>query len=292
MFPGNGFKVANDVLTDISYVLVEPVVQTTLGTLVAGPGVVTVTPGSMAAIYAGAQLIAGAGATQEVITVASVTPTTLTATFAFAHAGTDQLIGATFPVGEGNNPFFTQNEMLQYLSDAENDYLTACPVILNVITQNFLPAQRIQNVPLDCIQMERVATGGYALYEQGQTSLDWMQPTWQQATPNAPQSWFEDRVNFMTYGVEPVPLNSFTVEVLYAQRDSALLKLNEGFLLPDPMLTYLKYGVLAQCFGKDGEMKDPARARYCEQRVGLGVKIGLKFYENANAQTVTQQGSF
>lgn len=287
-FPGNGYKIANDVLTEISYVLVEPVVDTTLGTAVAAPGVATVTPPTMASIYAGALLIVGTGTTQEVITVNSVTPTTLTATFVYAHTPTEQLIGATFPVGEDNNPFFTQSEMLQYLADAENDYLTACPVILNVVTQNFGPAQRVQSVPADCLQLERIATGGYALYEQGQTSLDWLAPTWQQATPSAPTSWFEDRVNFMTYGVEPVPLNSFAVQVIYAQRDSEPLALNEGFLLPDPFLTYVKYDVLAQCFGKDGEMRDPARARYCEQRVGLGVKIGRKFYENAIAQGVTE----
>ena len=283
-FPGNGYKIANDLLNEISTVLIEPVVNTTLGTAVAAPGVATVTPGTMASIYAGAQLIVGTGGTVEVITVSSVTPTTLTATFLFAHGASDQLIGATFPVGEDNNPFFTQTEMLGYLSDAQNDYLTSCPLILNRATQHFNPAQRIQNVPVDALQIERVATGGYALYEQGQTSLDWLTPTWQQSLPTAPTSWFEDRVNFMTYGVEPVPLNAFDVNVLYAQRDAAQLALNEGFLLPDPFLTYVKYSVLTQCFGKDGEMKDPARAKYCEQRVGLGVKIGRKFYENAQMQ--------
>lgn len=284
-FPGNGYKIANDVLNEISYVLVEPVVSTTLGTVVTA-GTHTVTPGSMLSIFAGAQLIVGTGVTEEVITVTAVTTTTFTATFANAHAASDAVIGATFPVGEDNNPFFGQNEILTYLSNAQNDYLTACPVILGVTTQNFAPAQRIQNVPPDAIQIERVAVTGSALWEQGQVSTDWLSPTWQQATPGHPQTWFEDRVNFMTYGVQPVPLNAFTAELLYAQRDSALLALNEGFLLPDPFLTYLKYAVLAQCFGKDGEMRDPGRAQYCQQRASLGVQIGRKVYENAKTQEV------
>jgi hypothetical protein len=238
----------------------------------------------MAYIYVGAMLIAGSGSTEEVITVTAVTATTLTATFAFVHASSDQLIGATFPVGEDNNPFFSQNEMLNYLSDGENDYLTRVPVILNRTTQNFAPTQRIQNMPSDAIQVERVAVNGYALMEQGQASLDLLNYTWGVTTPGPPETWFEDRLNFMTYGVQPVPLNTFVANLLYAQRDSALLALNEGFLLPDLYLTYVKYYVLAQCFAKDGEMRDQARAQYCVQRVDTGVKIGLNFYESVMAQ--------
>jgi hypothetical protein len=296
MFPGNGYRIANDVLTEMSYVLVEPVVATTLGTAVTA-GAQTVTPPTMASIFAGAQLLVDSGVNQEVITVTSITTTTFTATFANSHSGAATLAGATFPVGQTeafpgavNNPFFTQTEVLQYISDVQNDYLTACPLILNITTQNFIANQRVGNIPSDGVQIECISVGGVALQEQGQTSLDWLTPFWPTAGAAEPKTWFEDRVNFMTYGVQPVPGNAFTAQLLYAQRDSQLLALNEGFLLPDPFLHYIRYGALMQCFGKDGEMRDSAKAQYCEQRYQLGIQIGRKFYENAQAQETVTTG--
>lgn len=284
-FPGNGFLIANDLLTEISYILVEPVVNTQLGTAVM-PGVQTVTPPSLASIYVGAMLIVGSGTDEEVITVTAVASPSFTATFANSHPSTDPLYGATFPVGEDNNPFFSQPEVLSYVSNAQNDYLVRVPMIEAVTTQNFAPTQRTQNVPSDAIQIERVAVGGYPLLEQGQSSLDQIWYLWPTTTPGPPRTWFEDRLNFMTYGVQPVPLNAFTVEVIYAQRDSQQLALNEGFLLPDPFLHYVKYGALAAIFSKDGEQRDPARAQYCMQRFMLGVRIGMHFYDNSKMQGV------
>lgn len=286
MFPGNGYKIANDVLTDISYVLVEPVVSTKLGTVVAA-GTHTVTPASMASIYVGAMVIVGTGSAEEVVTVTAATGTTFTAVFAFAHAATDAVIGATFPVGQPDNPFFTQAEMLSYLTSAENNYLTEVPLIYNRAAQAFISGQTAQPIPADCVEMERVAVNGYALYEQGQTSLDLLNYRWNAAGFNNPETWHQDRVNFQTYGVQPVPGNAFSADVIYVQREAGTLALNEGFLLPDPFLTYVKYGTLAWAFDKDGEMRDITRAKYCLQRVEMGVKIGLKYYENVVAQAPT-----
>lgn len=289
-FPGSGYLIANDLLNLISNVMVEPVVSTTLGTLVPAPGVVTVTPASMASIYAGAQLIVGTGSQQEVIVVTAVTTTTFTATFAQTHTAADTLYGATFPVGENNNPFFTQTEVLGHVSDAQNDFLTRAPIVLAVGTQAFASAQRIASLPADCIQMERISVNGKALWEQGQTGMDLLDRNWTLTNPTAPDVWYEDRVGFMKYGIAPVPLNTFTAELLYAQRDAEVLALNEGFLLPDPFLLYVMYGALAELFGKDGEQRDPARARYCVQRFDLGVHVAQRVYDNImQQQTVEAQ---
>ena len=287
MFPGNGFRIANDVLTDISYVLVEPVVSIPLGAPVAG-GAWTLTPSSMTGIYDGAQLVAGVpGGNLELLTVANVTATTFDVTFQNAHLASEVVSGATFPLApQDSTHFFTQEEMLEYLSNAQNRYLTACPFLLNTATQIFNPGIKVSGLPADAVQLERVAVNGVSLHEQGKVGLDWIDYRWPSVQGRMPQVWFEDRVNFFTYGVAPIPGNTFATELYYARRDSDLLQLHEGFLLPDPFLTYLKYLVLAQCFGKEGEMRDPARARYCEQRYELGVQIGRKVYDNIQTQEV------
>lgn len=303
-FPGSGYMIANDVMNLISNVLIEPVLSTTLGTAVT-PGVQTVAPGTLTdpsgvpCVYVGAQLIVGTGGTQEVIMVSAVTATTLTANFANAHAGTDQLIGATFPVGENNNPFFTQTEVLGHISDSQNDFLTRAPIVLNITTQAFPFTQRTASNPSDCIQIERIAlettpapgvAGGKALWEQGQTSTDLLNKYWAQAPYSTPDQWYEDRTGFEKYGITPIPGNAFTAQLLYAQRDSEALLLNEGFLLPDPFLHYVMYGALAELFGKDGEQRDPQRAKYCQQRFDLGVKVANRIYDNIMQQQTTAGG--
>ncbi len=62
-------------------------VDTTLGTTIAA-GTRTVTPGSMANIYVGQELVIG-GTVSEMVTVTAVTATTFTAVFAQAHNNTD-----------------------------------------------------------------------------------------------------------------------------------------------------------------------------------------------------------
>jgi hypothetical protein len=238
-------------------------------------------------MYPGAIVILGARtANQEVVTIIGVGVDNFTAVLTRSHDVGETVTGATFPVGEMPDPFYTQSEMLNYVSNAQNDYLVRVPLIYNVTTQNFVSSQLTQTMPVDTIQIERIAFAGAALYEQGQTSLDLLDYNWGQRAAGNPTLWFEDRTGYMTYGLNQVPLNAFSVELLYAQRGADQLGLADSFLLPDAFLTYVKYGALAEVFSKDGEQRDPERAQYCQQRFETGVKIGTQFYKNAMAQEV------
>lgn len=300
-----GYKIANDVLTEMSFHLVEPIVNTTITSIFAegygdggygdggygdspdGPGSYVIYVPSLTAMYAGAMIVLDAhGPNQEVVTIIAVGDNYFNAVLARTHVVGETVTGATFPVGESPDPFYTQNEILNYISNAQNDYLVRVPMIYNVATQAFVSGQKTQAMPGDTIQIERIAFGGSALYEQGQTSLDMLYYTWGQQAAGDPTLWFEDRTGFMTYGLNRIPLNAFSVEVLYAQRGPATLGLADTFLLPDAFLTYVKYGALAEVFSKDGEQRDPERARYCAQRFETGVKIGQQFYKNVMAQEV------
>jgi hypothetical protein len=291
---GSGYLIANDLLTEISFVLVEQLVQTTLGTAVAGAGIFTITPPNMSYIYNGAQLIVGAGDTQETITVSGVTPTTFAATFQFAHAGTEALYGATFPTCQTDNEFFDQTEVLNYLAEAENSYLMRVPAIMKVATVAFPSQKKVQPMPDDSIEIERVALEGVdtfgnptrcPLWEEAVRNYDALTYRWEVTPPGNPRFWYQDRSGYREFGIGPsVPLNAVALETIYSQRDSPSLLLTDGFLLPDPLLHYVKYGAMATMFNKDGEQRDPARAKYCQQRFDMGVKIGTQFYDAVISQ--------
>lgn len=86
------------ILEDVSFALIETLVDTTLGTAVALLGQSTVAPGSMVGIYPGAYLLVDTGANQEQITVGAVTATTFTAYFTRSHSANALLVGATSQV--------------------------------------------------------------------------------------------------------------------------------------------------------------------------------------------------
>lgn len=153
--------VANDILTFASIrALVEPVVNTTLGTVVS-PGINTVIPLSMAGIYQGAQLIVGTGADVEIVVVTSVTATTFTANFAFSHLSTDPVYAATFATGQPDNILFTQTEMLSYLSEAMDDFTLKTRPMYNIAAAGFTAGVRAYQAPNDALRIERISRVDY-----------------------------------------------------------------------------------------------------------------------------------
>lgn len=150
--------IANDVLNAVCYrALIEPVVNTTLGTAVVSPGDAIITPPTIANIYDGSLLIVGSGGTQEVVTAFNVTGTTFEAGFIFEHATTDPLYAATFPTGQPADVLFTQAEMLSYLSDALLDFTLKTWPVYNIVTSQFNTGVRAYSAPADAIRIERIS---------------------------------------------------------------------------------------------------------------------------------------
>jgi len=274
---GCGFLITNDLLTDISYSLFEPAVNT----LVPAPGI---TSGAATvdvwdqSMYVGAQLVVGAvGASDiEVVTITAVNPgTSFTATFMNNHATGEPIQGATFPVqNSGGDPLFTQPEMLAYLSTAFNDFLTDVPLAYVVTTAISVgPTAQNAALPSDCMVPMRIAVANYPLRETSQSSLDAMTYSWQQQAASQPYCYFRDKVPLQNFGIFPRSNNTTPTEIVYSQRGPQTLGLADGFNVPDVFLPYVKWRCLSFCYSKDGEMRSGPLARFWEQRYQTGVQI-------------------
>jgi len=274
---GAGFLITNDLLTDISYSLFEPAVNTLVPApgITAGAATVLVWDASM---YVGAQLVVGAvGASDiEVVTITAVNPgTSFTATFANNHATGEPIQGATFPVqNSGGDPLFQQGEMLAYLSTALNDFLTDVPLAY-VVTTSISVGPTAQNaaLPSDCMVPMRIAVGNYPLRETSQSNLDAILVTWQQQAASQPYCYFRDKVPLQNFGIFPRANNTVNTDIVYSQRGPQTLGLADGFGIPDPFLPYVKWRALEFSYSKDGEQKNPALARYWNQRYRTGCQI-------------------
>lgn len=145
---------------EISLHLCMPAVYAGLSNPIAAGAGVTATVGSTYAMYSGAQLVVEqpGNATQEVVTVLTVpSPTTFTANFANAHAAAAPVWGATFPTQQATDPIFTQAEMLQYLSRAQNEFLTAVPCFYQRFFQTVNTGLIYQATPPTAILIDRIA---------------------------------------------------------------------------------------------------------------------------------------
>jgi hypothetical protein len=286
------------VMEDVSYALIEIIVGTTITSIAgANPGVTIFTPGSMVGIYTGALLILDTGLNQEVVSVSSTTATTFTATTVFAHIGGAPIVGATFPSGQTDAPLFTQAEIIGYINDAQSDFLRDVRPIYDVDTTAVISTgQRYYAQPPDCIRIERIAINPQPtsynsitmdLYETSQSSLDLSDPYWQ-GNQGLPQQWFRDLINNAQYGVTPLPSAGYVAEIWYSQNIvPAGFTLTTLLLVPDVFEYYIKYSVLAKCWSKDGETRDPMRADYCQRRCKLITLLAIKFMTGAGVNMPT-----
>ena len=145
---------------EVAFHLAQPAVYDTLvNPITAGAGV-TATIQSTTYLYPGASLIIEkpGSTSQEVVSILTVpSATTFTANFANNHLATVPAWGPTFPTQQGTDPIFTQSEMLQYLSRAQNEFLTAVPCFYQRFFQNVSLGQIYQATPPTAILIDRIA---------------------------------------------------------------------------------------------------------------------------------------
>ena len=273
--------------------MIDQCVNTNVGTDVVAPGIATITPGSMNAIYVGCLLVVSTGGNQEVITVTGVTTTTLTANFINTHAASEPLTGATFPSGQAQgDQLFTQAEMLAWLADAQNQLLLRTRCIYNV-GNIALTADNPYYLPPDhAIRVERISLNGKPLYDTSTSNLDFNTPTWGQQSSGTPKSWYQDRTTDTgKIGFTPAPAVGDTAKAYYSERALKNIKLNSTLLVPDPATIYLKYAVLASAFSQDGEARDDMRASLCQKRFDFGCGLITRYLEvtESGPRRVAQQ---
>ena len=307
---GVGSLIANDILTDVSFALFQPCVNQVVpaGGIPVGAAVVPVWDAS---IYLGCQLLVGVlGGDLEVIVVTAVNPgVSFTATFANAHVPGEPIIGATFPVqNTAGDPMFEQGEMIDYLSNAVNDFLLRVPLAYQIDdTIQVGPSQPIAPLPADCMQPVRIApfniidAGGgfgdggfgdggfgggdaviaflYPMRETSQANLDGTNYRWSQDAASVPYAYFRDKVGLQNFGVYPRANNILSVEIVYKQRQAETMGLADGFLVPDPFLIYVKARTLEFAYSKDGEQRAPGMAKFWNGRYEMGCKISNMFLQ-------------
>ena len=284
--------IVNDLLNDVSYNLVEVIVDTMLvAPVTAGVGV-TVTPVSMSGIYPDALLIFGVGPNIEIITVTSVTPTTFVATLAFNHAAGEPIFASTFPSGQPGFPLWTQTEVLGYLANVQNDFLLKVRPLYKTGTLTIVANTNQYTAPADAIRIEHVSIQGGQLYNTSVADQDMAVIGWMVNQASIPQAYYQDleasnAITVPLVGFTPMPTVGNTAELWYSYRASTTLGLLDSLTVGDIFTPALKWGVLQQCYSKDGEQRDPVRADFAKKMFEFWVFLAIR-YMNGQAAFIEE----
>jgi hypothetical protein len=185
-------------------------------------------------------------------------------------------LGLTWPSG-----MWTLAEILGYLNQRQDRFLAATGLLWKRLETAITLAQSDQANPTDWVATVFIAyKTGAGLYRElpklDALELDFKLPTWPGASSATPRGYYEIDGNTLTTYVVPIPTDAGSaLERYYIALGTALTQNPAvNFSVPDEFVPTIKYGALAEMFGKVGQAHNPVLAAACEARWEEGVEVG------------------
>lgn len=182
-------------------------------------------------------------------------------------------LGATFPSG-----LWTQAEVLSALSERQNRFLKSTLLLVGIASLPVLAAEYRLPLPQDWLTTVGLTWFGndgrvVSLTRADAFEMDHGLPTWVNQR-DTPSFYMDEDTPTLILQIAPAPLVDGTLELVYIPESPDVDGTGIPLTVPDIYaLPVLKYGVLAELFGKDGRGKNPEKAVYCEMRYALGQQL-------------------
>lgn len=191
--------------------------------------------------------------------------------------------GSTWPSG-----FWTRAEVLGYLNQRQNRLLRDTAMQIGTAEVEFGQLDQTAPLPDDWIATVAAywrgedgrnrALGRADMFEADHGIVEWT------IAPDTPKLYTDSDMPPSVLQVMPIPDVEGVVELQYVPMAAELDGNMEIFTVPDEFIPGVKYGALADMFGKVGRAHDPGRAEYCEGRYQLGVQIAQLLLKGWNAK--------
>ena len=130
--------------------------------------------------------------------------------------------------------------------------------------------------PFNIIDIRRVAwkdtpSGQYStLWREDQWAINSFLAGWKTSTKPLPKVYSISDNQPLQIQLAPIPSDAGTLEVLSVNTGNTLTGTGTLMGVPDDWAWVVKWGALADLLRKDGPARDPARAKYCEDRWATG----------------------
>lgn len=119
----------------------------------------------------------------------------------------------------------------------------------------------------------------FPLRREDETSIGYFNRNAFNSTTILPEFYTLTLGNLNTIEIYPSPSNLSKLEIISVNGipSSTVLALNTKVGIPDNLVPYIKFGILADIYAKDGIAYNPSMAAYCEDRWNEGLIIGNNY---------------
>lgn len=170
---------------------------------------------------------------------------------------------------------WTETEVLESVDHRIARFLVETGLVRERRSITAVSATASYDLPTDMIELRRVvwSSGGTKsnLPPIDSFQLDNAVPGWQTET-GTPIAYVEEPLSPLSLRLYPTPNTGGTIEIIIVPLPPAVTRC-VNLPLPATFIPYLKWGVLADLFRKEGEANDPERAAYCEDRFTEGIAL-------------------
>lgn len=185
--------------------------------------------------------------------------------------------GATWTGSE----MFTVQDILTALQRRRDQFLNETGCVITRSTQGVSsPTEGRVSLAQGIIDVRRVAwldtpSGLYStLWRQDMWEINSYLSSWKNSTKPTPRAYSISDNPPLSLQLAQIPSDAGTLDLLTVNTGATLD--GSGVLLgvPDDLCWVVKWGALADLLRKDGPARDPARAKYCEDRWAQGIALG------------------
>jgi hypothetical protein len=176
---------------------------------------------------------------------------------------------------------WTATEVIQYANLRQERFLKEAPVLLGR-AEIVNSAALAQPLPEDWMITYRLIwkddNGDRIILPRvDHHELDAALSTWPTGTAAQPQVYADTDMSTLSIHVAPIPTNGGEFEILYVPSAPTLdgLGVDSIFMVPEEFVPYIKYGIMADMYSKNGRAHNPALAAYCEGRFQEGIQMVL-----------------
>lgn len=176
---------------------------------------------------------------------------------------------------------FTMSDVLSAIEDAANEFLVRSSCVVHHVTQAETIPPPVGRVVLDDenisdirrLDWKDTPTEAYRqLWRTDEWALNSTRRLWSTDATD-PESYAITSTPQLSVQLAPVPLNGGELDMLVVKNNADLTGLGVVVDVPNDFAWAVKWGALARLLNQDGQVRDPERAAYCQQRFDEAVAI-------------------
>jgi hypothetical protein len=195
----------------------------------------------------------------------------------------DDLLPTLHAATRADLGYWTVGDLMEWLDEALKRLAVLAGVFATRAAILTVPGQAAYSSPPQHISTLHVSLGSTPLRPAGTIELEGRDPAYL-TTQGTPDHWYQDLLGLDNIGLCPVPTGEDALAEIYEAWPPTVDAGQQSTIVPAPapVKGYLAMAVLAEAYGREGEMEMPDVASHCKGRLDLYHQIFQTYYGKGN----------